>query len=228
MAANNETGVIQPLSKVAELARTYGALFHSDMVQFLGKAECDLNRTNLDFASFSAHKIGGPSGIGVLWCRSGHQLESLLKGGGQEQGRRSGTENLAGIIGFGMAVELTDHTQLQQQGQWRDGAEAQIKTACPEVRVIGAQAQRLANTSALYLPFVSAQTAVMKLDLAGFCISAGSACSSGKVKKSHVIEAMGYADAASNVIRLSGGWNTDKEDWEGVADAIIALYKQGR
>jgi cysteine desulfurase len=225
MAANNETGVIQPIETVAELCRAYNVACHSDMAQYLGKAPIDLNQMKLNFASFSAHKLGGPSGVGALYCRSGQQLVSLLRGGGQEQGRRAGTENLHGIIGFGAAVAAHDIANINVQASWRDTMEADIQKACPEIEVMGSDAPRLANTSALYLPQLSAQKAVMLLDLAGFAVSAGAACSSGKVKNSHVITAMARGDAAANVIRISAGWQSTKAEWTGVAKAIIEIYK---
>ena len=225
MAANNETGVIQPIEAVAELCRAYNVACHSDMAQYLGKAPIDLNQMKLNFASFSAHKLGGPSGVGALYCRSGQQLVSLLRGGGQEQGRRAGTENIHGIIGFGAAVSAHDIANINIQASWRDAMEADIQKACPEIEVMGSDAPRLANTSALYLPYLSAQKAVMLLDLAGFAVSAGAACSSGKVKNSHVITAMARGDAAANVIRISSGWQSTKAEWTGVAKAIIEIYK---
>jgi len=226
MAANNETGVIQPLQAIAELSQKYHIACHSDMIQFLGKSPIDLAHSGLDFASFSAHKIGGPSGVGALWCRAGKPVTSLLRGGGQEQGRRAGTENMPGITGFAAALLGYDAGLIHSQEDWRDTAEAIIKAACPDIEVMGNKAPRLANTSALYLPEMAAQTAVMMLDLAGYAVSAGSACSSGKVKQSHVIAAMGHQKAAGNVIRISGGWQTTQEDWQRVAEALIAIYKR--
>ena len=226
MAANNETGVIQPLARVAELCRHYQVACHSDMIQYLGKAPIDLAALGVDFASFSAHKIGGPTGVGALYCRAGQKLVSLLRGGGQEQGRRAGTENLPGIIGFGAAIAAQDLASIEAQASWRDAAEAEIQAACPEIQIMGGKASRLANTSALYLPGLAAQKAVMMLDLAGFSISAGAACSSGKVKDSHVIAAMARPEAAAHVIRISGGWQSEQADWSGVAAALIEIYKR--
>ena len=226
MAANNETGVIQPLARVAELCRHYQVACHSDMIQYLGKAPIDLAALGVDFASFSAHKIGGPTGVGALYCRAGQKLVSLLRGGGQEQGRRAGTENLPGIIGFGAAIAAQDLASIEAQASWRDAAEAEIQAACPEIQIMGGKASRLANTSALYLPGLAAQKAVMMLDLAGFSISAGAACSSGKVRDSHVIAAMARPEAAAHVIRISGGWQSEQADWSGVAAALIEIYKR--
>ena len=226
MAANNETGTLQPIAEIAALCREYQVACHSDMIQYLGKQAIDLATLDLDFASFSAHKIGGPSGVGALYCRAGRQLQSLLRGGGQEQNKRAGTENLPGIAGFGAALAACDNAATASQTIWRDKAEKDIITACPEIEVMGGNAPRLANTSALYLPGLPAQKAVMMLDLAGFCVSAGAACSSGKVRDSHVIAAMGRGEAASQVIRISGGWQSSEADWTGVAKAVIEIYKR--
>lgn len=225
MAANNETGIIHPLGDVVRLCKHHQIACHSDMVQFLGKSPIDLHASGLDFASFSAHKIGGPSGIGALWCHPGRHLTSLLSGGGQERGRRAGTENIIGIHGFGAAVKRLDIDAMNAISSWRDNAEALICEGCPDIEVIGSDVARLANTSALYLPKIEAQTAVMKLDLAGFAVSAGAACSSGKLKPSHVIAAMGRGEAAAHVIRISAGWKTEESDFLGVARAIIEFYK---
>ena len=169
MAANNETGTFQPIAEIAALCHEYQVACHSDMIQYLCKEAIDLAALDLDFASFSAHKIGGPSGVGALYCRAGRQLQSLLRGGGQEQNRRAGTENLPGIVGFGAAMAACNNVATGSQTIWRDKAEKDIITACPEIEVMGVNAPRLANTSALYLPGLAAQKAVMMLDLAGFC-----------------------------------------------------------
>ena len=169
MAANNETGTLQPIAEIAALCHEYQVACHSDMIQYLCKEAIDLAALDLDFASFSAHKIGGPSGVGALYCRAGRQLQSLLRGGGREQNRRAGTENLPGIVGFlgrrwlPVIMWLQDHKP--------SGAIRQKKISLPLARrlVMGVNAPRLANTSALYLPGLAAQKAVMMLDLAGFC-----------------------------------------------------------
>jgi len=230
MAANNETGAIQPISDIAELCRRSGVKFHSDMVQMLGKKQLNLSRLKVDFASFSAHKIGGPAGVGAVWSAAGLRPTSLIKGGGQEQGVRSGTENIFGIIGFGAAAQAASEQLdgLERLGCWRDEFEHKLKAAIPELHVMAAQAERLANTSALFLPFSAAEMAVMRLDLAGFSISAGAACSSGKVKSSHVIAAMGMADKAHHVIRVSSGWKTQPDDMLKLAEQLIEMYKHSQ
>ena len=226
MAANNETGVIQPLRDIGILCRRHKVAFHSDMVQALGKYTISPEDYGIDYLTLSGHKIGAPTGIGAVWCRSGRPLHSLLAGGGQEQGRRSGTENLSGICGFAAAAQSAQPSELQNMRLWRDEAEQMIIQHCPQIEIIGANVARLVNTSCLYLPGVAAQTAIMTLDLAGFAVSSGSACSSGKVTASHVLTAMGRDDAAGQVIRVSGGWQTTRQDFQKLAQAVIDLYKR--
>ena len=226
MAANNETGVIQPLTDIGILCQQHNVAFHTDMVQAFGKLEITPEESSIDYLTVSGHKIGAPSGTGAVWCRAGRPLNSLLAGGGQEQGRRSGTENLCGICGFAAAAQLAQPSTLEDMRLWRDEAEQMIIQHCPKVQIMGVTAARLVNTSCLYLPGLAAQTAIMALDLAGFAVSSGSACSSGKVTSSHVLKAMGRDDAAGQVIRISGGWKTTRQDFHRLAQAVIDLYKR--
>lgn len=225
MAANNETGVIQPLDQIIEIARTAGLATHSDMVQMLGKDHIDFATLGLDFVSLSAHKIGGPAGVGALLVRPGMRLTSLLRGGGQEQGRRSGTENFIGIAGFGAAATAAfgDISHYTRMTKWRDAFEAVILEQCDEAHVFGADAPRLGNTSCIAANGKTAETMVMALDIAGFAVSAGSACSSGKVKESHVLRAMGAGEKASQAIRVSGGWQSRAADFEKLAEVLSGL-----
>ena len=225
MAANNETGVIQPLEGIVDVARDAGLATHSDMVQMLGKTHIDLPALGLDFASFSAHKIGGPTGVGALFVRPGMRLTSLLRGGGQEQGRRSGTENILGITGFGAAATAAfgDVAHFRDMAGWRDTFEAEVAAAHPDVALFGAAAPRLGNISCLAVGGKSSETLVMALDIAGVAVSAGSACSSGKVTASHVLTAMGAGEKAAQAIRVSGGWKTRKEDFERLAQVLARL-----
>ena len=225
MAANNETGVLQPLKEIGALCAQHNIAFHSDMVQAAGKIVLDLSIDGLSFASFSAHKVGGPTGVGALWVRPGSQIPSLLKGGGQEQGRRAGTENSLGIIGFGaaMAASIAELSFMAELAKMRDEFEAEITASDPSITILGGGAPRLGNTSAIALPKMPSSTALMALDLKGFCLSSGSACSSGKVKSSHVIEAMGQTELASHILRISGGWTTNKDDFQKLATALLAL-----
>jgi cysteine desulfurase len=207
MLANNETGVVQPLRDISALAQKHGALVHCDAVQAFGKIAVNFGLLGVDMLSVSAHKLGGPVGAGALVVRDGLALEALIQGGGQELRRRAGTENIAAIAGFAAAA---NEKRLEIKSL-RDALESRLEG----VVVFGAVAERLPNTSCFALPGVSAETALMALDLAGIAVSSGSACSSGKVAKSHVLAAMGVApELAGNAIRVSLGWNTKAQDIE--------------
>ena len=218
MFANNETGVIQPIAEVVRLARAAGALVHCDAVQAAGKVPVDLHGLGVDYLSLSAHKLGGPTGVGALVVRGGVPFATDRLGGGQESYRRAGTENVAGIVGFGAAAEAS-----------RDGLDVaalrdHIEASLPG-KVHGAAAPRLPNTTCLSMPGVKAETQVLALDLAGVAVSAGSACSSGKVTRSAVLAAMGVDPAeAETAIRISCGWNTVFEDIERLIAAWQGLY----
>ncbi|MBT6414788.1 cysteine desulfurase family protein [Candidatus Puniceispirillum sp.] len=228
MAANNETGVIQPLAELAALAHENNIAVHSDMVQLLGKDHFNFAALDLDYASLSAHKIGGPTGVGALLVKPGNALTSLLRGGGQEQGRRSGTENFIGIAGFGAAATAAfgDVAHYDAMSKWRNQFENVMRKTVSGAHVFGHQALRLGNTSCLAIAGKSAETMVMALDIAGVAISAGSACSSGKVKSSHVLAAMKAGDLAGQAVRISGGWQTKQTDFERLADVFLELYKR--
>ena len=225
MMANNETGVVQPVEDVIQIAHKAGVSVHSDMVQMLGKQYLDFSGSGLDFASLSAHKIGGPTGVGALLVRPGRAMTSLLRGGGQEQGRRSGTENVIGIAGFGGAAKAAfdDIAHYRQMAGWRDAMEARLLAARTDITLFGAGAGRIGNTCCLAVGERSSETMVMALDLAGVAVSAGSACSSGKVHESHVLKAMKAGQNASRAIRISGGWNSDQADFERLAEVLAAL-----
>ncbi len=229
MLANNETGVVQPLDQVVALARRAGALVHCDAVQAAGKVPLDFRALGVDFMSLSAHKLGGPQGIGALVIADGRELAPQMTGGGQERSRRAGTENLAGIAGFGAAAAAAegDLERLQGLAALRDGLEQRLFSLAPDVTVFGAGAARLANTSCFAVPGLAAETQVMALDLAGVAVSAGSACSSGKVRSSHVLMAMG-ADAAlaGSAIRVSLGWRSEPRDIEDFLAAWGRLYER--
>jgi len=229
MLANNETGVIQPLAEVAAIARAHGALVHCDTVQALGKIPLDVAALGAQLVSLSAHKLGGPAGIGALVVRDGLETVPLLVGGGQERRRRAGTENLAGIVGFAAAAaaaveDLADQARIRTL---RDAMERAVRGIAPDLEVHGAGAERLANTSCLGLPGVPAETQVMALDLAGIAVSAGSACSSGKVEPSHVLRAMGLeAAVAGRAIRVSLGWASREADISLFVEAWRGLYER--
>jgi cysteine desulfurase len=197
MLANNETGVVQPIADGVALAHERGALVHGDAVQAAGKMPLDAAAREVDLLTISAHKIGGPAGFGALLLRDGLDMTALLVGGGQERRRRGGTENLIGIAGFGaVAVEaLNDIADQPRLAGLRDRIESGVRALAPSAQVFGAQAPRLANTACLTMPGVASEIQVMALDLAGVAVSAGAACSSGKVAASHVLQAMGVAEA---------------------------------
>ena len=229
MLANNETGVIQDIPEVVAIAKRYGALVHCDAVQAAGKIPLDIATLGVDMLSLSAHKIGGPQGVGALVLTPGLALQPLLLGGGQERRRRAGTENVSGCAAFGVAADLAvsylaDNAKLSG---WRDEIEAQLKALAPESRIFGGAAQRLPNTSCISMPGVSAEVQLMALDLAGVAVSSGSACSSGKVQPSHVLRAMGASDAeAGSALRISLGWSSKQEDVEAFVEAWTSLYRR--
>lgn len=232
MTANNETGVIQPLDQVVALAREYGALVHSDAVQSCGKGInngfAGLRASGIDMLSISAHKMGGATGIGALLVREGLTIPPLIAGGGQESRRRGGTENLIGIAGFGAvakAVMDAGEGWLDQLAQWHQWLEDEIKSYAPDAIVFGKGVKRLANTTAIAMPGRRAETQIMQLDLAGIAVSAGAACSSGKVANSHVLEAMKAEDLAHQTIRVSSGWNSKQEDFERFAEIWLQVYQ---
>lgn len=214
MLANNETGVLQPVAEAAAVAKRHGALVHCDAVQAAGKVKLDIKALGVDMVSLSAHKIGGAMGSGALVFGNDLPLAAVVRGGGQERGRRAGTENVPGIAGFGAAAReavagLGDFARL---ARWRDRIEASLGERA-DVRVFGAGVPRLANTSCLTMPGVTAEHQIIALDLAGVGVSAGSACSSGKIEPSHVLAAMGVApEVAATAIRVSLGWNTTEDD----------------
>lgn len=229
MLANNETGVIQPVGRVAEIAKTNGARVHSDAVQAAGRVAIDMKALGVDMMSLSAHKIGGPQGIGALIVRPGVRLDAAQRGGGQERGVRAGTENVAGLAGFGAAAAeaLADLPRMRALVHLRNKLEAGLRVAAPDVTIFGADAERLSNTSCIALPGVSAESQLMVFDLAGIMVSSGSACSSGKVAKSHVLAAMGVAeDVAETAIRVSLGWTTTEADIDRFVAGWTAVYRR--
>jgi cysteine desulfurase len=227
MLANNETGVIQPIAEIAEIAHAGGALLHCDAVQAAGKLPLDRSRLGADLISLSAHKIGGPQGVGALVVAPDVALAALQVGGGQERGRRAGTENVPGIVGFGRACAIAAESLADcvRLAALRDSAERQLLARAPSARVFGAAGPRLPNTLCIAMPGVPAATQVMALDLAGVMVSAGAACSSGKVRPSHVLRAMGATpDDASSAIRISLGWASTAADVDHLVAAWGDLY----
>lgn len=223
MAANNETGALQPTREAVQIVHEAGGLVHVDAIQALGKIPFDIKALGSDLVSVSAHKIGGPKGVGALIFAEGLSgVAPLLRGGGQERGHRAGTENVPGIAGFGAAVSAAaaalekDRSRLEGL---RNRLEAGLK-AVPGTVIFASEAPRLPNTSLFTVPGLRAETAVIGFDLEGIAVSSGSACSSGKVQPSHVLEAMGLGPKlAQGAVRLSLGWSTTEEDIESCLQA---------
>ncbi len=223
MFANNETGVIQPIAEIVRISRAAGALIHCDAVQGAGKVPVDMHGLGVDYLTLSAHKFGGPTGVGALVVRDGAPFHTDRRGGGQESNRRAGTENVAGIAGFGVAA--AEAKGGLSTVTLRDHLEASLRAIAPRARVFGAEAPRLPNTVCISMPGVRAETQVMALDLAGVAVSAGAACSSGKVSRSAVLSAMGVEVAESETaLRISFGWSTVSQDIERLIAAWHDLY----
>jgi cysteine desulfurase len=216
MLANNETGAVQPVAEAGEIVHSAGGLLHVDAIQAFGKIPLDINALNADLLTLSAHKIGGPKAAGALVLAEGLLgPEPLLRGGGQERGHRAGTENVAGIAGFGAAVSAAlgavDRDAIRLEGL-RNHLENGLRQT-PDIIVFSDDVTRLPNTTLFTVPGLKAETAVIGFDLAGIAVSSGSACSSGKVQPSHVLQAMGYGPKlAQGAVRLSLGWSTSEAD----------------
>ncbi len=257
MLANNETGVIQPVREIAEIVFRHGGYVHCDASQAVGKIPVDMMALGVDILTISAHKFGGPQGVGALIVKKGMGLSSLQKGGGQERGYRAGTENVAGIVGFGVALSRRhppSFTKKNYRGIHLDGCneeegwpyssavrnsghdvelrnklEHAITSFAPGAVVFGEKANRLPNTSCIAMPGVSGETQVIDFDLKGFAVSSGAACSSGKVEVSHVLLAMGVEkELAASAIRVSLGYATAEAEIDAFIKAWQALYERTR
>ncbi len=225
MLVNNETGVIQPVSEAASIVHRHGGLLHSDAAQAPGRIAMDLGRLGVDLMTLSAHKIGGPQGAGALYIRAGLDVAPLLTGGGQESRRRAGTENVAAIVGFGVAAELA--ADVPGLAELRDRMEMRLRQIAPELAVHGAAVPRVGNTSCFGAPGLSAETALIALDLAGIQVSSGAACSSGAVEPSPVLLAMGVPEAAAReAIRVSLGWATQPQDVDHLVESWAMVYRR--
>jgi cysteine desulfurase len=225
MLANNETGVIQPVRAIVEIARSANALVHTDAVQAFGKMPVNFGLLGCDLMTISAHKLGGPMGIGGLVIRDGLSLEVQMNGGGQELRRRAGTENMPAIAGFAAAIDSApvDHATL------RDSLEEALRALSPDVVIFGKDVERIANTSCFAFPGFSADMALISLDLEGVSVSSGSACSSGKVARSHVLASMGVPpELSTGAIRVSLGWNSTAEDIADFTDAWGRILDRNR
>ena len=237
-SANNETGVVQPTAEIARLVHARGGLLHIDAVQAAGRMPLALDALGCDALTLSAHKLGGPCGVGALVLapgRVGPEI-AMIRGGAQEARRRAGTENVAGIVGFGLAAETATRDlarQVSRSRALRDRAQSEIRRIAPDAVIFGEAAPRLPNTVAFAVPGLPAETALAALDLEGVAVSSGSACQSGKVGRSHVLAAMGVSpDLASGAIRISFGWSSCDEDVirfaRGLENLVQRLYERLR
>lgn len=226
--ANNESGVIQPITEAARLVRSAGGWLHVDAIQSAGKVPVGIRELRADSLTLSAHKLGGPQGVGALVLGEGREAVRILHGAGQERGLRAGTENVPGITGFGMSAVCAarDLPGSQSHAAWRDAAEAVVKAA--GATIIGEGAERLPNTLFMAVSDWDSPQQLITLDLMGLMVSAGSACSSGKTKPSRAILATGMIDKATGGIRMSGGWGTVEEDWKRFAAAWVEAYARHR
>lgn len=229
MLVNNETGAIQPVEKMARLAKKkYPNLhFHSDGVQAAGRIEVNFPSLQVDFFSLSAHKIGGPQGVGALVMLPGSHIKPLFIGGGQEKRLRAGTENVAGIAGFGKSCELVSNeiSAFQELAKLRDYMEKKLLAIAPEIIIFCHNIDRVSNTSAISLPSVPAQTQIMALDLDGVAVSSGSACSSGKTEQSDVAKAMNISqEIMQGAFRISMGYGTSKNDIDHFLESWEKMY----
>jgi cysteine desulfurase len=240
MLANNETGVIQPIAEIAQIVHEANGILHVDAVQGAGRIDCDIAALGADLISLSAHKLGGPQGIGALVRRDDlHIAEPLIRGGGQERSLRAGTENVAAIAGFGAAAaaaQAARQADAIRMAALRDSLEAGIKALTPQAVIFGADAPpkvpRLPNTSLIAVPGIKAETAIIAFDLNGIALSSGAACSSGRVQASHVLAAMGVdTDLARGAVRISLGWTTTERDvetllnvWNTVISSLVKTH----
>ena len=232
MHANNELGTLQPVREIGRIAREAGILFHVDGVQSCGKVEARVQDLQVDFFSLSAHKIYGPKGVGALYVRRGVQVEKVQYGGRHERDRRPGTENVPGIVGLGAAAEFAGHDLLHEANRLaglRDRLEGRLLDRIPESHVHGADAPRLCNTTSIRFDHVESEPLLIALDLQGFAVSSGSACSSGAVEPSHVLTAIGLRrEQAKSTLRFSLGRHTDADQVDLLSDTLPGIVNRLR
>ena len=229
LLVNNETGVVQPVSAAADAVHAAGGYLLCDAVQGLGRVSIDIEMLGADYLTLSAHKLGGAAGIGALIVRGSSPMAPIIFGGGQERGKRAGTENLLGAASFAAACSAASDEEKVRVRGIKDSFEAALLREAPQARIVGADAERVFNTSCVVAPNLAAEMAVVAMDLAGVACSAGSACSSGKVQASRVLESMGMDDnAAKSAVRFSFGWANEAGDGEAAALALAGLIKRAQ
>lgn len=232
MAANNEIGTIEPVSRIGAIAHEHGILFHTDAVQAYGQISLDVNAMNIDMLSCSGHKLNGPKGVGFLYVRSGVKIGSFIHGGQQERGRRAGTENVPGIVGMGKAAELavlSMNERMSSETEIRDHMIRRIMAEIPYSRLNGHESERLPNNINVSFQFVEGETILIMLDMVGICASAGSACTSGSVDPSHVLTAIGLPKEISHgAVRLTLGYENTMEEGDFVVDNLKRIVENLR
>lgn len=232
MAANNEIGTIEPVSRIGLIAHEHGIFFHTDAVQAYGQIPLDVNAMNIDMLSCSGHKLNGPKGVGFLYVRSGVKIGSFIHGGQQERGRRAGTENVPGIVGMGKAAELavlSMNERMSSETEIRDHMIRRIMAEIPYSRLNGHESERLPNNINISFQFVEGETILIMLDMAGICASAGSACTSGSVDPSHVLTAIGLPKEISHgAVRLTLGYENTMEEGDFVVDNLKRIVENLR
>ena len=232
MFANNEIGTLQPVKEIGEIAKRHGVFFHTDAVQAVGSEWIDVKELGIDSLSLSAHKFHGPKGVGALYVKSGVRFERFVDGGHQEEGRRAGTENVAGIVGLAAAMELS-YAELQEKNSrvraLRDYYEAEVEKRIPYIKRNGDQKKRLAGTSNISFEFIEGEGLLLNLDLKGICASSGSACTSGSLDPSHVLLAIGLKhEIAHGSLRISIGKYNTKEEIDFLVESLVEIVNKLR
>lgn len=232
MAANNEIGTLQPIEEIGAIAKAQGIYFHTDAVQAFGHIPLDVKRMQIDLLSASAHKLNGPKGIGFLYVKNGIRLPSLIHGGGQERGRRAGTENVPGIVGFGQAVKeamAAMQERIAKEQELRDYFMNEVLTRVPYARVNGSRMKRLPNNVNFSFQFIEGESLLIMLDMQGICASSGSACTAGSLDPSHVLMALGLPEEVANgSIRFTLGQDTTKEEIDVTIEKVAELVRKLR
>lgn len=227
MFANNEIGTIEPIKQIGEIAKKYQIIFHTDCVQAIGNAKIDVNEMNIDLLSMSAHKFYGPKGVGALYVREGIQFDRIQDGGHQEKNKRSGTENVAGIVGLGKAIEIADKNldeHIKKLTDLRDYYLSQLKEKIPNCKINGSIEKRLPGNANVSFPNVDGEELLLKLDEKGICASTGSACSSGSSNPSHVLVAIGLdKEFANGALRITLGDDNTKEDIDFLVEQLLKI-----
>ncbi len=229
MYANNETGIIQPIADIAALCKKYAVPFHTDAVQVVGKQAVNFAELGCNTLSLSCHKFAGPKGVGALIVDGKTALEPLVIGGGQERGRRGGTENTLGIVGAGEAIKQAQAMQkdMPRVQALRDKTEQALKNVSNEIIIVGENSPRMPHCLSVITPGLEGELAVMSMDMKGICVSHGSACSSGKIEPSHVLKALGYSDDLAKCgLRIAFSWQNTDEDADKFIEAFSEIYKR--